>query len=210
MTLMGNIFRVIAAGAVALFLIGGPVSARAQARGDAQSVLQNAQQAGAKMEWDSSSRMRGLVDQLRGLATVALLIAIVTASLMAGITGKSTNAIYVAGGAIVLYGGFWILLLIIQAFNAAPQNLPTGDKEITSPINVGEAVAPVIRDFVGYGINMLTTVTLPFLIIYGFWMALGVASGESQGAGPQIKNYVIGAVVALGASIIIQVFYRFS
>jgi len=158
--------------------------------------------------WTRSSSTLKLVENMRGLATIILLIALVVSAMSAGITGKTTMAIFVAAGAVVLYGGFWILLLIIE--NLGGTVPPSNEVEFDGPSTAYTSViSVVIKDFVGYAINMLTTATMPFLMIYGFWLSLGVASGESGGgAGAQVKNYTIGAIVAIGASIFTQIFFR--
>jgi hypothetical protein len=168
-----------------------------------QQVMQQAQSGGAGFDWDKAGKRGTLLTQMRGLATVALFIALVVAAVYVGVTGKSGPALFAAVGAIVLYGGFWIVLLIVQAFGAQPTGNPT---VFTNPAGSRLVIAPIIRDFTTYGINMLTTAVMPFAIIYGFWMALGIASGETQNSGVQIKNYILGGTVAIGASIIVQVF----
>lgn len=178
-----------------------PTEAMAQ-DGD-QQVMQEAQTGGAKFDWDKGNKRATLLTQMRGLATVALFIALVVSAVYVGVTGKSGPALFAAVGAIVLYGGFWIVLLIVQAFGAQPTGDPTVFK---NPAATKFVVAPIINDFTSYGINMLTTAVMPFAIIYGFWMSLGIASGETQNSGVQIKNYIVGGTVAIGASIIVQVF----
>lgn len=173
------------------------------AQNTGQEVLQEAASAGAKFDWDKADKRSTLLTQMRGLATVSLFIALVVAAVYVGVTGKSGPALFVAVGAVVLYGGFWIVLLVVQAFGAQPTGSPT---VFANPAQVRLVIAPIINDFTGYGINILTTAVMPFAIIYGFWMALGIASGESQNSGVQIKNYILGGTVAIGASIIVQVF----
>jgi len=166
-------------------------------------VLNAAQTGGAAFDWDANNKRTGLLNQMRGLATVLLLISVVVSAVYVGVTGRSGIAIFAVVGAIVLYGGFWIVLLIVEGFGAGPT---ISDIVATNPNAGNLVVAPIIKDFTDYGIAMLTTVVMPFTLIYGFWMALGVASGETQNSGIQIKNYVVGGTVAIGASIIVQVF----
>lgn len=168
-----------------------------------QQVMQGAQTGGAKFDWDKGNKRSTLLTQMRGLATVALFIALVVAAVYVGVTGKSGAALFAAVGAIVLYGGFWIVLLVVQAFGAQPTGNPT---VFQNPAGTQYVVAPIINDFTSYAINMLTTAVMPFAIIYGFWMSLGIASGETQNSAVQIKNYIVGGTVAIGASIIVQVF----
>lgn len=183
-------------------------AAVAPADQDVLSVNSQAQSSGMDSGWDTGGTSLNLVEKLRGFATVLLLIALVVAALVAGITGRTTMSIFVAVGAIVLYGGFWIVLLIIENLGNGA-NVTTNSVEVTTPVDKTTPIATIVKDFVGYGINMLTTATMPFAIIYGFWMSLGVATGESSSAtGSLIRNYVVGAIVAIGASIFTQVFFR--
>jgi hypothetical protein len=163
--------------------------------------------AGVDSSWDKKRTTIKLVENLRSIATVILLIALVVSAMSAGITGKTTMAIFVAAGAVVLYGGFWILLLIIE--NLGGTTPSSAEVTYEGPSSYKSPVSTIVKEFIGYAINMLTTATMPFLMIYGFWLSLGVASGESGGGpGPQIKNYVLGAIVAIGASIFTQIFFR--
>lgn len=179
-----------------------PTEASAQEGGGAE-VLSEAASGGAKFDWDKGNKRTVLLTQMRGLATVGLFIALVVAAVYVGVTGKSGPALFVSAGAIVLYGGFWIVLLIFQAFGAQPTGEPIVFK---NPASNTYVVAPIIKDFTGYAINMLTTAVMPFALIYGFWMSIGIAGGETQNSGTQIKNYILGGTVAIGASIIVQVF----
>ena len=183
-------------------LFGGVEVAGAQTAPEV-NVMDEASKGGANFTWDANNKRVQLLSQMRGLATVLLLIALVGSAVYVGVTGKSGSAIFVAVGAVVLYGGFWITLLIVEGFGAGPT---VSQIIATNPGNPRLVIAPLIKDFTDYAIAMLTTVTMPFAIIYGFWMALGIASGETQNSGVQIKNYVVGGVVAIGASIIVQVF----
>lgn len=185
-----------------------PAAPAAVAQNDIEQVANGATDAaGLDNSWDQQRATLGLVDSLRGLATVILLIALVVSAMSAGITGKTTMAIFVAVGAVVLYGGFWVALLIVE--NLGGPVPASNEVTFDGPAAYDSVIAKVIKDFIGYGINMLTTATMPFLMIYGFWLSLGVASGESgSGSGAQIKNYTIGAIVAIGASIFTQIFFR--
>lgn len=195
--------------ALGLFF-GGHAAHSAQApSSDVDRVINEATTTvGVDTSWDERSSSLKLVESLRGLATIILLIALVVSAMSAGITGKTTMAIFVAAGAIVLYGGFWIVLLIVE--NVGGRVPPSAEVTIEGPdTNYTSVISPIIKDFIGYAINMLTTATMPFLMIYGFWLSLGVASGESGGGpGSQIKNYTLGAIVAIGASIFTQIFFR--
>lgn len=187
----------------ALVLCAGiPQRTFAQADGDTQ-VMSQAQSGGAAFDWDKSNKRQTLLTQMRGLATVVLLIALVVTAVYVGVTGKSGPALFIAVGAIVLYGGFWIVLLVVQAFGSQPTGAPT---VYQNPAQTSLVVAPIIKDFTDYGISMLTTAVMPFALIYGFWMSLGVAAGETQNSGVQVKNYILGGTVAIGASILVQIF----
>lgn len=170
---------------------------------DQAAAITEAETAGAKFDWDKQNKRLGLLSQLRGLATVILLVSLIGSAMYVGITGKSGPALFTAVGAVVLYGGFWVVLLVFQAFGAQPTGTPT---TFVNPAATSLVVAPIIKDFTDYLIGMLTTAIMPFILIYGFWMALGVASGETQNAGVQIKNYVLGGTVAIGASLLVQIF----
>ena len=190
-----------------LFVGLSPALATPDPRDDLNDIESALGATSADTTWDDGSATVNLVDKLRGLAGILLVIALVVAALYAGITGKTTMAIFVAAGGVVLYGGFWIVLLVIEnlggtvpASNNVDYDMPIADFE--SPLS------KIIKSFIGYGINILTTATMPFLMIYGFWLSLGIASGTGgDNAGP-IKNYVTGAVVALGAAIFTQIFFR--
>jgi hypothetical protein len=161
------------------------------------------------LTWDTGGGTVNFVDKLRGLATVLLMIALVVAALVAGMTGRTTMSIFVAVGGVVLFGGFWLVLLVVENLSA-----PIGSSENvvydTSMINYPSPISQIVKDFIGYGINMLTTATMPFLMIYGFWLSLGVASGTGGDTAGQIKNYVLGGTVAIGAAIFTQIFFRWT
>lgn len=182
--------------------------AHAASPSDLQQIEREASTtAGVDTSWDEGRTTLKLVESLRGLATIILLIALVVSAMSAGMTGKTTMAIFVAVGAIILYGGFWVALLIVE--NLGGTVPAASEVSFEGPSNYTSVIAVVLKDFIGYAINMLTTATMPFLMIYGFWLSLGVASGESGGGpGAQIKNYTIGAIVAIGASIFTQIFFR--
>jgi hypothetical protein len=163
----------------------------------------------ANLTWDTGGATVNLIDKLRGLATVLLMIALVVAALVAGMTGRTTMSIFVAVGGVVLYGGFWLVLLVIENLSSP---IPSSNDVVydTSKINYPSPVSQIVKDFITYGINMLTTATMPFLMIYGFWLSLGIASGAGGDTGGQIKNYVIGGTVAIGAAIFTQIFFRWT
>lgn len=195
--------------ALGLFFGAPPAQASSAPSSDVDRVINEATTTvGVDTSWDDRNASLKLVENLRGLATIILLIALVIAAMSAGITGKTTMAIFVAVGAIVLFGGFWIVLLIVEGVGGRVP--PSAEVTIEGPdTNYTSVISPIIKDFIGSAINMLTTATMPFLMIYGFWLSLGVASGESGGGpGAQVKNYVLGAIVAIGASIFTQIFFR--
>jgi len=192
-------FWVVLAAVVVIFSSGHVFAAAAPAD-DMTSVI-----AAAQTEGDTANQFLPLLNMLRGLAVVILLICIVGAAMMAT-WGNSKLALLVGGGAVFLFGAFWVITLVAEAVQK-PDSIP----ELTAieePTNTREvktygAGAPVKRAL-NEGLNILTSVTLPFILIYGLWLSLAVAAGESDGA--VMRGYVIGAVVALAASILAQAF----
>ena len=151
--------------------------------------------------------MIALVNTLRGMAVVLLLIVLVGSG-MAAAWGNTKVAVLVAGGALVLFGGFWVIALVAEGLGAPPtlpklQEFSQADLGSAGSSSADGPAGPV-KAALNTGLTILTSITLPFIMIYGLWLSLAVAAGESDAA--SIRSYVIGASVALAASILVQVF----
>lgn len=153
-----------------------------------------------------------LITKLRTFAVIILLIALVISAIMAAY-GKSGLALSVAIAAIILFGGFFIFTMISKSFENPPDLTKDSivnniNNTITSDSKqpVGQT-ALTIRAALHAGIDLFTAALIPFIIVYGFLLAIAFAI---QGAdGTALVAYIIGSIVALSANIIAQVFKIF-
>lgn len=150
--------------------------------------------------------MLTLINTLRGLAVILLLIILVGAG-MAAAWGNTKLASIVALCAVVLFGGFWVVALIAESFQEPP-TIPTLAEFTEVPDSSGTEApngpAGPVKTALNAGLTILTSITLPFIMIYGLWLSIAVAAGESDAA--VMRGYIIGACVALAASVLAQIF----
>ena len=190
---------------IGLFWIGGPLVGHVGATtGSAGSDITGAIDA-AQDDGGTATQFSGLVTTLRGLAVVTLLMLLVGAG-MTATWGNTKLAVTVAVGGMFLFGAFWVVTLVAESMGKPDSIPPLSNATVPTDTNstTNDLVGKPIKKALNEGLNILTSVTLPFILIYGLWLSLAVAAGESDA--PVMRGYVIGAVVALSASILGQVF----
>lgn len=188
-----------------LFWIGGPLVSNAGASSEDVSAAISAVETGGTAG-DVPNQFSGLINTLRGIAVVILLMLLIGAG-MTATWGNTKLAVTVGVGGIFLFGAFWVVALVAESMGK-PDTIPTlNTTTLTDDASADasyEAIGTPVKNALNEGLNILTSVTLPFILIYGLWLSLAVAAGESDA--PVMRGYVIGAVVALAASILGQVF----
>jgi len=159
------------------------------------------------------------ISALRNFAVVLLLILLAVAAIMAA-QQKTSLALSVAIGAIVLFGGFWMFAMVsgslgeneanlssVNYSSAADSSASGQDYALTTSGGTStkgkRIAAPVYRAVVA-GLDILSSAIIPFIVIYGFLLAVTFAT---QGADPSAGSaFIIGACIVIGAATIAQIF----
>jgi len=198
---------------VACFMANGVPALHAQTSGSNADIT-----AAAGTPWASTSggtppdtsKFMTLIGNMRGFAVVLILIALCVAAISAAM-GKQGMAISVAIGAVALFGGFWIIAMINGSFAGTDPGITltyTATPTSGSSSSGSTLVAPVITVAMTSGLTLLASAVAPFVVIFGFWLALQYAMG--QGDPEAVSRYGIGAIIAFSASLIGQLYYVFS
>ena len=156
-----------------------------------------------------------LVYKLRVLAIILLLIVLVFAAIMSA-RGSHGVAMGVAIGGLILFGGFWLITPLSSSFDSS--SAPTiNNPDYTTAVGSGTGsnlpnfnssyqavIPPVVKTIATGGMGLLSAAIIPFLIIYGFLLAITFAT---QGSDPAAaSSYIIGASIILGATMIADIF----
>jgi hypothetical protein len=151
-----------------------------------------------------------LITSMRQVALLLLLTISMVAAAFA-MAGNMKMSISVLAGGVVLYGGIWIVLLIVESLGSPtssqiPQLTGYGTFQATTGSAANGPTGPVVALLNG-GLDMLTTVTLPFCMIYNIFLGLAVNMQEADHSSK--RSAWLGAIVAIGASILLQTFKFF-
>ena len=151
-----------------------------------------------------------LITSMRQVALLLLLTISMVAAALA-MAGNMKMSISVLAGGVVLYGGIWIVLLIVESLGSPtssqiPQLTGYGTFQATTGSAANGPTGPVVALLNG-GLDMLTTVTLPFCMIYNIFLGLAVNMQEADHSSK--RSAWLGAIVAIGASILLQTFKFF-
>lgn len=164
---------------------------------------------------DDAQKLVPVIQKLRGFAVVILLI-VLAVSAIAAAMGRTGMAISVAIGAIVLFGGFWVFSLIRSPLDGTdPQltvnyqdtNAGRGTIDTTTAGENAPKPSVVLSGVMSAGLGLLATAVSPFIVIYGFWLAISFAVGSGDPSA--VVNYLLGAIIAFAASLIGQIYNVF-
>jgi len=153
-----------------------------------------------------SASLLPLVSRLRFFALILLGIALTISSILAA-TGRTSPALGTGMGALILFGGIWILSLFWQTFGNPTERIEGRSGEYAE-LQTEEGLSGTDRFLCKLGrecVSILSKTMTPFILIEGIWLAIALPSGGWKD--PICTHFLIGSLIAFSAVVVGRLFF---